>query len=111
MSGHADAMHCADIVDGESPSHLNGNFLAPAMKFPVERPACFGIPKLYALVSSAFKLGRLFGAALALEIGGCCDGQDARFEQLSRHEAGRSRPPNLTQGQIRRRSYRRGGLL
>src|ERR1700722_6467765 len=91
VSGHADAMHCADIVDSESPSHLNGNFLAPAVKFPVERPPCFGIPKPYALVSIAFELGGLFRAALALEVGRCCDGQDARFEELSCHKAGRPR--------------------
>jgi len=33
----------------------------------------------------------LFGAALALEIGGCRDGQDARIEELSCHKTGRSR--------------------
>src|ERR1700722_18598477 len=84
-------MHCAYIVDSESARHLNANFLAPAVKFPVEWAPCFGISKPYALVSIAFKVEGLFGAPLALEIGWCCDGQDARIEKLSCHKTGRSR--------------------
>src|ERR1700684_1192346 len=84
-------MHGADIVDSESASHLNGNFLASAVKFPVERSPCFWISKPYALVSVAFKVEGLFRAPLALEIGRCCHGQDARIEELTCHKTGRSR--------------------